>query len=204
MFPVEATAASHWLLLTAMAGRRPLLNSLSHAAPKCPSYTDVSPLSSPSPNPPIPPASDARSARTDHMNALGPVSQRLDHHLRIEHLVADRVVDFIQHHQVIGAAVDRGSPGFPAFLCQLSVLGVRFRSANLHESAAHGPDFKLVVAEHLRRIQLAVVPRSLDELHHQHAQPLPDRAKRCSERASRLSLARPRINNQQSLLIRHS
>src|SRR5579883_2705058 len=85
--------------------------------------------------------------RTDHVNALGPVPQGLHHRLRVEHLVANRVIDFVENNQIISAAVNRGSPSLPAFLRQLDVLWIRFRSANLHESAAHGPDFKLVVAE---------------------------------------------------------
>src|SRR4029077_18081362 len=56
---------------------------------------------------------------------------------------------------------------------------------------------------HLGRVQLAVVPGAFDELHHQHAQPLPNRAKRSPQRASCFALARPGINDQQSFFFRH-
>src|SRR6202043_708048 len=67
----------------------------------------------------------------------------------------------------------------------------------------HRPNLKLVIPQHLGCIQFPVVPRAFYELHHQHAQPLPNRAKRRAQRARRLSLARPGINNQQSFFFRH-
>src|SRR5689334_18574648 len=47
------------------------------------------------------------------------------------------------------------------------------------------------------------MPRPLDELHHHYAQALAHRAKRCAQRASRLPLARPGVNNQQSFFFWH-
>src|SRR5258708_3527831 len=58
--------------------------------------------------------------------------------------------------------------------------------------------------EHFGGVELAVVPGTLDELHHQHAQALAHGAKRGTERASGLALARPGVNDQESFFFWHS
>ena len=42
-----------------------------------------------------------------------------------------------------------------------------------------------------------------DELHHEHAQPLPNRAERRTQGTSRFAFARPGVNDQQSFIFRH-
>src|ERR1700730_13115192 len=123
------------------------------------------------------------AARADHVDALGTALQRL--------------------HELVRTAVDGVASSQPAVIRHLDVFGIGFRTADLHEAAAHRPDLELVVAEHFRSIELAVVPRALDELHHQDAKALPDRAKRSAKRTSRLALAGPGVNDQESLVFRH-
>src|SRR5512137_2012696 len=77
------------------------------------------------------------SPGANHMYALGTVFQRLGYLIRIKHLVADHIIDLVEHDQIVLAAVNRVSARFPALLCELDVFGVRFRSADFHESPAH-------------------------------------------------------------------
>src|SRR5260370_5578465 len=143
------------------------------------------------------------ASRADHVHVLWPALQRVHHFRRVQHFVADGVINLVQHHQVVLPAVNRGAPRFPAMRGQANVVRVRLRSADLHEPATHRANLKLVISQHLRCVQLTVVPRTFDELHHQHTQSLPYRAKRRAQRASGLTFARPGINNQQSFSFRH-
>ena len=129
--------------------------------------------------------------------------KRLGDFRGIEHFVADGVIDFVEHHQIIFAAVDRVAPGLPAFLGELDVFGIGFRAADFDEAAAHRTNFKFVVAQHFGGIEFAVMPRAFDELHHQHAQPLAHGAKGGAQRAGGLALAGPGVNDQQSFFFRH-
>jgi len=56
------------------------------------------------------------------------------------------------------------------------VFGIGLRAADLYETASHRQNFHLVVAQHFGGVKLPVVPGSLDELYHEHAQALPDGA----------------------------
>src|SRR6516165_6474638 len=142
-------------------------------------------------------------SRADHVHVLRPPLELFDYLRGVQHLVADGVVDLVQDHKVVLAAVDRLSPRFPTLFRQSDVFRVRFRPADLYKSSPHWPDLKPFVAQHFRGIELAVVPRAFDELHHQDAQALPHRAKGCPECAGRFSLAGPGVNDQQSFVIRH-
>src|SRR5229473_6623289 len=142
-------------------------------------------------------------ARADNVHALRPLPQRLHHLVRVQHLVADGVVDFIQHHQIVLAAINRVASRAPALLRHLDVFRIRLRPAHFHEASPHRPNLKLIVAQHLGRIQFPVVPRPFDELHHQHAKPLAHRANRRAQCARRLAFAWPGVNNQQSFFFRH-
>src|SRR5438309_9241454 len=42
-----------------------------------------------------------------------------------------------------------------------------FRSSDLDEAAAHRTNLHLIVAQHFRRVEFAIMPRAFDELHHQ-------------------------------------
>ena len=136
------------------------------------------------------------SAGADHVNVFGAGAEALDDLVGIEHFVADDVVDLVEDDEVVGAAVDRVAAGRPAFIRHLDVFGIGFCAADLYEAATHRPDFELVVAEHFGGVEFAVMPRTLDELDHQDAQPLADGAKCGSERAGRFALARTGIDDQ--------
>src|SRR5271155_1225812 len=144
------------------------------------------------------------ASRADHVHALGPLFERVYHAFRIKHLVADHVVDFVKHHQIVLLAVNLLAAIFPGLLAHANVFWVGFRAADFHETAAHRPDFELVVAQHLGRVEFAIVPGAFDELDHKDPQSLTNSAKRRSERASGFSLARPGVDDQESLALRHS
>src|SRR6266571_4154532 len=116
------------------------------------------------------------AARADHVDALGAALERLDDLVRVKHLVADDVVD---------------------------VFGVGLRAADFDEAAAHRADFKLVVAEEFGGVELAVVPRAFNELHHEDAEALADSAEGGAQGAGGLAFARAGINDEQSFSLRH-
>ncbi len=133
----------------------------------------------------------------------GRCDQRFDDAFGIEHFVADHVIDFVEHDEIVFFAVNLLAAEFPGLLAQPDVFGIGLGAANLDEAAAHGPDFEFVVAEHFRGVQFAVMPRAFDELHHHHAQTLAYGAKSGAQGAGRLALSRPGVNDQQSFSFRH-
>src|SRR5260370_11867090 len=143
------------------------------------------------------------AGRGDDVEAVGTVLEGLDDFVGVEHFVADGVVDLVEDDQVVFAAVDGVAAGLPTFLRQLDVCRVGFGAADFDEAAAHWADFKLVIAEHFGGVELAVVPRALDELHHQYAQALAHGAERGAECASGLAFARPGVNDEQSFFFCH-
>src|ERR1700687_3592499 len=143
------------------------------------------------------------AAGADDVDALGTVLQRFDDFSGVEHLVANGVVDFVEDDEVIIASVDGVAAGLPTLLRQLDVRGIGFGAADFDEAAAHGTDFKLVVAEHFGGVKLAVMPRTLDELDHKDFEALAHSAKRGAERASGLALAGPGVNDEESFFFRH-
>src|SRR5229473_2539357 len=143
------------------------------------------------------------AAGADDVDALGTVLQRFDDFSSVEHFVADGVVDFVEDDEVVLAAVDSVAAGLPTFLRELDVGRIGFGAADFDEAAAHGTDFKLVVAEHFGGVEFAVMPRTLDELDHQDFEALAHGAKRSAERASGFALARAGVNDQESFFFRH-
>src|SRR3989441_3772785 len=109
------------------------------------------------------------AAGADHVHALGTFGQGLDHFFRVEHTVADDVVDFIEHHEIVLPAVDLRAAELPGLLAEPEVFRVGFRASDLDEAAAHRTNLHLIVAQHFRRVEFAIMPRAFDELHHQHA-----------------------------------
>ena len=115
------------------------------------------------------------AAGQDHVHHLRAVAQGLGHLGGVEHAVADGVVDLVEHHHVPLAGEDRLARLGPGGLHHADVFRIGLGAADLHKSAAHLLQHE-VLAEGLGRVQLAVVPRALEELQHQHAHAVADRA----------------------------
>ena len=144
------------------------------------------------------------SAGADDVDILRSGAEALDDLIGVEHFIADDVIDFVEDDEVVGAAVDGVAAGGPALVRHLDVFRISFGAADFDEAATHRPDFELVVAEHFGGVEFAVMPRTLDELDHQDAQPLADGAKCGSERAGRFALARACVDDQKSFVLRHA
>ena len=100
------------------------------------------------------------------MDHLRPAAQRLGDHGRVQHSIADGVVDFVQDHHVPVAGVDGFASLRPGSLNKANVLRIGFRSSDLHKAAPHLLHHE-IRSEGLYRIQFSVVPGALDELQHQ-------------------------------------
>src|SRR5947209_7487936 len=142
------------------------------------------------------------AARADHVDAPGAALERLNDLVRVKHLVADDVVDLIEHDQIVLAAVNGFAAGLPALAAEFDVFGVGLRAADFDEAAAHRADFKLVVAEEFGGVELAVVPRAFNELNHEDAESLADGAVGGAQGAGGLSFARAGVNDEQSFSFR--
>src|SRR6266481_2383598 len=136
------------------------------------------------------------AAGADNVHALRAIFQRFDDFAGVEHFVADGVIDLVENDEVVLSAVDGVAAGLPTFLCELDVGRIGFGAADFDEAAAHGADFEFVVTQHFGGVEFAVVPGTLDELDHQHAQALAHGAKGGAERAGSLALARPGVNDE--------
>src|SRR5260221_14292032 len=75
----------------------------------------------------------------NYVHPLRPRAQSLHHLVRVQHLVADGVVDLIQHYQIVFAAVDSVAAGLPTVARHLDVLRVRLRASHFHEAAPPPP-----------------------------------------------------------------
>src|SRR6516165_2855686 len=135
---------------------------------------------------------------TDDVDTFGPGAQGFHDLVGVEHFVADDVVDLVEDHQVICAGIDGVAARLPAQLGQLDVFGSGFGAADFHDPPAHGTDFEFVVAQHLGRVQFAVMPGTLDELNHEHPDALADGAKRRAQSAGGFALAGPGVNDQKA------
>jgi hypothetical protein len=82
----------------------------------------------------------------DHFRAR---LQRLDDLGRIEHAVADGVIDLVEDDHVPFAGQYGLARFFPRFFDEANVFGVGFRAADFDEAAAHLPQNK-VFAEGFR------------------------------------------------------
>src|SRR5438093_11798477 len=134
-----------------------------------------------------------------YMHHFGLAPKRLDHLSHFQHLVTDGVVDLIEDDEVVFAALDffRGEP--PGFLHQAHIFRIGFFGADFHKAPPHGNNPEGVLAEPFGRLELAVMPRAFDKLHHQHLEPLAGGPHGRSERRRRLAFPRPRVDDDQAL-----
>ena len=123
--------------------------------------------------------------------------QRLHHFRRIQHTVADGVIDFVQHHQVPFAGLDRLLGLGPGFFHHPHIFRVRLLGADFHKAAPHLLHDELI-AKSLDRIELPIVPRALQKLQHQDPHPLPHRPQGRSHGGGSLPLARPGIHDDET------
>ena len=137
------------------------------------------------------------ASRQDHMHHFRLLLQRFDHLRRIKHTVADRIIDLVQYHQVPFARLDRASTLGPRFFHHADVFRIRLLRANFHEPTSHLLHDEFVT-ESFGRVQFPVVPRTFDELQHQHTHPVPHGAQSRAHGGSRLALARPSIHDDQT------
>src|SRR3984957_4321700 len=93
---------------------------------------------------------------------------------RIEHSVADRIIDLVQNHQVPGARLNLPHPFRPGLFYHPNVLRIGLLGAHFYEAPAHLLHDELV-AERLYCVQFAIVPGPLQKLAHQHAHALTHR-----------------------------
>ena len=70
------------------------------------------------------------ASRANHVDAFGPRRQRRHHFLRIQHFIADHVIDLIQDYEIIPPAVDLCAAKFPGLLAEADVLGIGLRAAS--------------------------------------------------------------------------
>ena len=98
------------------------------------------------------------AARQDYVNQLGFTLQRLRHLRRIEHAIADGVVDFIQHRPNPTCRTDGCVAPQPRLASTILMSsGSGFRPAHFHKAAAHLLHDE-VVAKRLDGIQFTVMP----------------------------------------------
>ncbi len=138
------------------------------------------------------------AARQDDVHRLRLLFERSDHLGRVEHAVADGVVDLVEDHQVPLAGAD-GLLGFrPGLLHQLDVFRVGLGAAHFDEAAAHLLHHE-VGAKGLHRVQFAVVPGALEELQHQHLQAVAHGAQSGAHGCRGLALAGAGVHEDQAL-----
>src|SRR5689334_9027277 len=106
------------------------------------------------------------AARQYYMHHFWPLLERFHDRLGREHLVADRVVDLVEDDHVVPATKNLSAGKLPCVLDHPDVLRIGFLGPNLYEPATHGKDLQVVVTQHLGRVQLAIMPRALNELYH--------------------------------------
>src|SRR5882762_4484121 len=135
------------------------------------------------------------AASADDVNTFGTGAERFDNHVRLQHFVADDVVDFVEDDQIVFTRVNGIAASLPALFGELDVRRISFRAADFDEAAAHRANFKFVVAQHFGRVQFAIVPGAFDELHHQDAETLADRAERGAERAGGFAFSRAGVDD---------
>src|ERR1039458_6289095 len=137
------------------------------------------------------------SPRQDDVHHFRFPLQALHHFRRVEHAIADRIVDLIQHHQIPLPRLDRLLPLRPRLLYHLHIIRIRLLRAHLHKSPSHLLHHKFV-PEGFHRIQFPVVPRALQELQHQDSHPLAHRTQSRPHRRSRLAFSRPSVHDDET------
>src|SRR5258706_1454730 len=110
----------------------------------------------------------------------------------------DGVVDLIEDHQLVLSGQHLVATEIPAAPDGGHIFRIGFLRPNLHKAAAHGNDLKTVFRDHPGAIQLAIMPGSLDELYHEHLEPLSYGPERHAHRRAGLALAVPGVDHQQA------
>src|SRR5215813_11695169 len=137
--------------------------------------------------------------RQDYVDLLRLMLKRINDLRRIEHAVTDGVVDLIQNHEIPICGKD-GRSGFgPGLLYHANVFRIGFSAAHFHETAAHLLHHE-VVAECLHRIELAIVPRALQKLEHQHFHAVAHGAESSTHGCRSLTLTRTSVDDDQSAM----
>src|SRR5262249_30085318 len=103
----------------------------------------------------------------------------------------------VEHDQVPFSGVNSLVGFGPGLLDHANVFRIGLFGSDFHEAASHLFHNELV-AEGLYRVELSVVPRALEELKHQDAHALPDGAQGGSHGGCGFTLARPRIDNDET------
>ena len=147
----------------------------------------------------------------DDVDHLRLAAQDLGDGFGREHLVADGVVDLVEHDQVPVAGEDCGGSLGPGGLDQANVFGVCLCAADLDEAAAKLPNDEVLrgrvagrraeglacaalrsaqrCVQRIGGIQLAVVPRTLEELEDEDAHAVAGGAQCGAQRGGGLALA---------------
>src|ERR1700728_915645 len=136
-------------------------------------------------------------SRQDDMHHLRFLLQALHYFHRIQHAVADGVIDLIQYHQIPLARLDRHLALSPRFFHHLYIFRVRLFCAHLHKSPAHLLHYKLVT-KGLHRIQFTVVPGAFQELQHKYPHTLSYCSQGCPHCRSRLPFARYSVHDNET------
>jgi len=123
--------------------------------------------------------------------------ERLDYLRRVEHAIADGVVDLVEDDHVPVAGEDGGARFGPCFFDEANVFGIGFRTADFDEAAAHLAENE-IFAEGFGGVELAVVPGAFEELQHEDAHAVADCAQCCAHCGSGLALARAGVDEDQS------
>src|SRR4029077_9693345 len=120
-----------------------------------------------------------------------------------EHAVTDGVVDLVQDHEIPVPGLNRLLGFRPGIFHHAHVFRIGFLRANLHEATTHLLHDELI-AKGLDRIELAVVPRALQELQHQDTHALADGAQAGSYRGGGFALPRAGVYDDESTAnVRH-
>src|SRR5580698_8144367 len=136
-------------------------------------------------------------SRQDDMHHLWLVLQRFRHFYRIEHSVANGVIDFVEHHQIPFARLDCLLCFGPGLFDHPYIFRIGLLGADFYEAAPHLLHDEFV-AESLDRVQLPVMPRALKKLQHEDAHPLPDSPQRRPHSSSGLTLAGTSIHDNET------
>src|SRR5580658_7837884 len=131
------------------------------------------------------------------MNHLRLVFQALRDFRRIEHTVADGIIDFVEDYQIPRAGLDRPLTLRPCFFHHPHILGVGFLGSDFHETAPHLLHHELVT-EGLHSIEFAIMPRAFEELQHEHFHALPHRPESCAHGGCGLAFAWTGIHDDQT------
>src|SRR5215831_1294207 len=126
--------------------------------------------------------------RQDNMHHVRFLLEAFHDFARVEHPVADGVVDFVKNDQIPVAGLDCLFRFSPSCLHHLHIFGIWLFGPDLNEATAHLLHHELV-AKSLNRIQFTVVPGPFKELQHQDLHSLSYRAKGGPHGGRRLTLS---------------